>query len=351
MKLFTLILLLITAGATAFGQTSDARISGNFQIDAQYYQKDSAIGAEEVDQKILSNSFLYLNYSMGNFNAGLRYEAYLDPLLGFDQGYKGSGIAYRFVEFNTDVFSATAGHFYEQFGSGLIFRAYEERQLGVDNAVDGIRVKFRPADGISFTGIYGRQRLYWGLGEGIIRGGDLDLNVNDLFTELLPSDIQLNIGGSVISKFQPDNEPFYNLPENVLSYSTRAAVAGGNYTVEAEYAYKYNDPNATNFYNFNPGTGILLSASYFFPGFGISFDYHRIDNMDFRSDRNALENRLLLNFFPPQTKLHTYSLATIYPFSTQLNGETGIQGEITYTFSKGTALGGEYGTTLSLNYS
>ena len=29
--------------------------------------------------------------------------------------------------------------FYEQYGSGMILRAYEERQLGIDNALDGIK--------------------------------------------------------------------------------------------------------------------------------------------------------------------------------------------------------------------
>jgi hypothetical protein len=33
----------------------------------------------------------------------------------------------------------TIGNFYDQFGSGMIFRAYEERQLGIDNSLDGIK--------------------------------------------------------------------------------------------------------------------------------------------------------------------------------------------------------------------
>jgi hypothetical protein len=73
--------------------------------------------------------------------------------------------------------------------------------------------------------------------------------------------------------------------------------------------------------------------------------------MDFRSDRDARGNNLNLNFIPPLTKQHIYRLATIYPFSTQLNGEIGLQAELTYTFPKKSFFGGDYGTTLALNYS
>ncbi|MFP4369631.1 MAG: DUF6029 family protein, partial [Candidatus Kapaibacterium sp.] len=111
------------------------RFSGNFQLDAQTYAKDSVIDAPEVDESILSNAFLNLYYYVGDFEVAMRYESYLNPILGFDSRYKGSGIAYRQVKYKSDFYEITAGDFYEQFGSGLIFRAYEERALGYDNAV------------------------------------------------------------------------------------------------------------------------------------------------------------------------------------------------------------------------
>ena len=56
-------------------------IHGNFQIDAQYYQEDSLIGAPKVPEKLLSNVFGNLNYTKGKFSAGVRYEAYNNCLL------------------------------------------------------------------------------------------------------------------------------------------------------------------------------------------------------------------------------------------------------------------------------
>ena len=101
-------------------------VQGNFQLDAQYYQKDSAIGANEVSEKMLMNAFANIIYTNGNFSTGLRYESYRNPMLGFDNRYKGSGIAYRYATYKADEFEITVGNFYEQFGSGMIFRSYEE---------------------------------------------------------------------------------------------------------------------------------------------------------------------------------------------------------------------------------
>lgn len=330
---------------------STARVSGNFQVDGQYYLKDKDIGAQDVPEDFLSNSFIFVNYNLGGFSAGFRYEAYLNPMLGFDPLYKGSGFAYRYAEFKSEEIDITAGNFYEQFGSGLIFRAYEERQLGFDNSVDGARIKFRPADGIEITGLIGKQRTFWNLGAGIVRGGDFNMQVNDVFTGFLPDDLQLKLGASVISKYQPDQESYYNLPENVLAWAARANLTGSDFNFEAEYAYKNPDPNATNKFNFNPGHGLILSGSYFTEGFGVNLNLHGIDNMGFRSDREVKGNILNMNFIPPLTKMQGYSLANIYPYATQMNGEIGFQAEVTYTFPKNSFFGGEYGLTVNANYS
>ena len=207
------------------GILDNGRISGNFQIDMQSYTKDTLIGAyDKVDEKVLSNGFLWLNYSSNNFNAGLRYENYLNPILGIDKRFKGNGIAFKFAELTSNVIDITAGNFYEQFGSGIILRSYQEYALGFDNAIDGLRVKFRPIDAIEMKGLIGKQRKYWSQSDGIIRGGDISVNVNKLFSNNLFEDIQIDLGGSVVSKYQKDVNSTYNLPQNVLLWATRLSI-------------------------------------------------------------------------------------------------------------------------------
>src|SRR5438046_593090 len=127
---------------------SGGALHGNFQLDAQYYVTDSAIGAPYVPEKILSNGFANFIYERDNFSAGLRYENYTNPLLGFDPRYKGNGIPYRFLDYKNNELQITAGNFYDQFGSGLIYRTYEERSLGYDNAMEGLRIKYTPVSGV-----------------------------------------------------------------------------------------------------------------------------------------------------------------------------------------------------------
>ena len=91
-------------------------ISGNFQMDFQYYRLDTLIGTPVVPEKTRMNGFLNLNYVKGNFRMGTRYESYLNPILGFDPRFVGNGIMYRYAGYTKDDLDVTVGHFYEQFG-------------------------------------------------------------------------------------------------------------------------------------------------------------------------------------------------------------------------------------------
>lgn len=329
----------------------ESKITGSIQLDAQYNKQDSLIGSPNTPEKILSDGLLYLNYTVGNFEAGIRYESYRNPILGIDPQYAGEGIAYRYIQFKSDNLDVTGGNFYEQFGSGVIFRTYQEPLLGIDNSVDGIRFKFKPVKGLELTALYGRQRSYWSLGAGIVRAGNLEISVNDLFENMLSPDYDLKLGMSAVSKYQSDNQSYYNLPLNVFAYSFRFGLSSSNFNVDGEYAHKNNDPNTSNYFNFNPGNALILNGSLFGDGYGFSLDLHKIDNMDFRSDRSATLTNLTLNYIPAITKQETYRLATLFPYSTQPNGETGLHANFTYTIPKESFLSGKYGAQIEMNYS
>ncbi len=326
-------------------------VHGNFQLDAQYYFKDSLIGAPEVPQKMLSNGFANFEFEKGNFAAGLRYESYLDPILGFDTRYQGSGIPFRYLRYNTGDLEVTAGSFYEQFGSGIVLRAYEERGLGYDNALDGFRVRYLPVKGITVKALIGRQRSFFTTGEGIVRGADLEWNINESCDSMADNKTQWILGGSFVSKYQKDQDPVFNLPENVGSAAGRISMYSGGWTAGAEYAYKVNDPSAANGYIFKDGQALLLNAGYTKAGFGALIGIKRIDNFSFRSDRNASGTNLMINYLPALTKNHTYSLAALYPYATQATGEFGFQAEVFFNLKAGSAMGGKYGTEVSINYS
>ena len=131
------ILTFIVARSQEGGQ-----LHGNFSTDAQYYNEDEDIGAVVPAQRLAANAWMNLIYTNNNFEMGGRFESYEPRLAGYPAGqpYLGSGVGYRYAKYRMSDLEVTVGNFFEQFGQGMIFRSYEERYLGVDNAMDGFRV-------------------------------------------------------------------------------------------------------------------------------------------------------------------------------------------------------------------
>jgi hypothetical protein len=305
-------------------------IHGNFQATAQYYVPDSTIGAPDVPEKMLMNGFANIIYTKGKFTAGIRYESYLNALQGFDARYQGNGIQYRFATYKSDALEVTVGNFYQQFGNGLILRSYEERGLGFDNALDGIRLKYEVVKGLYLTGLTGKQRSFMTQGPGIVRGFDGELQINEAFKKLAEKKFRLTLGGSFVSRYQKDEDPALVLPENVGASSGRFEFNYEDFRLNWEYAYKINDPNSANLNGkiYKPGDAQVIMASYAKKGIAFSASAIRADNMNFRSDRDASLNNLLLNYTPAFNKNHTYSLLTFYPYASQPNGEFQFSGEV-----------------------
>ena len=344
-------------GASA--QLTGGQLHGNFSTDAQYYNEDEDIGAVVLPQRMGLNSWLNLIYSTEQFETGIRFESYEPRLAGYPAGqpYLGSGIGYRYVKYKLSDLEITAGNFFEQFGQGLIFRSYEERYLGVDNAMDGLRVKYKPFRGIYLKGVVGKQRFAFDNrtvnGPGLVRGFDAELDLRELLDSAWTSTGNLVIGGSFVSKFQEDRDPLLILPQNVGAWAFRANFITPRWNIYGEYAYKINDPNGKNNFIYKNGEAAMVNATYSVKGFGATLGAHSFDNMFFQSDRAApTPFDLNINFLPPLTKQHTYNLpATLYPYATQPNGEVSAQGEVFYKFKKGTPLGGKYGTKVAVNFS
>ncbi|MDR0619325.1 MAG: DUF6029 family protein [Bacteroidales bacterium] len=311
-------------------------ISGGVQIDAQVYQKDTAIGAQDVDEKFRTNSFANIQYINGGFSAGMRIEAYIPQMLGYDARYsaKKAGIANYFARYGNDFVDVTAGTFYEQFGSGLILRSYQDWNLGMDNSILGARAVVTPYSGITLKGIVGTERYFWEY-KGMVRGGDMELSLNDMITPMQDMNTRITLGGSFVSKYQKSEDVYrvdtsgnvnvLNLPANVASFATRLNIESGGFTFSGEYARKVNDPSAENSWTYNPGQALLFNVGYSMKGFGILLSAKSIDNMGYRLDRNELGQFGMINYMPALTRQHVYTLPSLYPYATQPNGEVGFQ--------------------------
>ncbi len=361
--------LLIVAVAflsgSVYAQEQDQKqlkVSGNVSSTVQLYNEDTLIDAALPDHKLGSNSFANINFNYGNFNAGIRFESYLNPLEGYPTGFEGTGLGYRFVNYSDNGLDVTIGNFYERFGSGMILQLWESRQLGIDNMLDGLKVKFSPYKGIYLKGLIGKQRHTFtstvNNGNGIVRGFDGEIMLNELFdSTMADSKLSITIGGSFVSKFNDDNNtPDYVLPKNVGAYGGRIALKYGKVRFSGEYIIKENDPypdptNEDFNYIYKKGEGILLNLGYSTKGFAIDLTAKHMDNMLWRSTNMSVQpTELMIGYLPALSTQHTYALAgTLYPYAPNARGEVAFQLDVLYKIPKKSFLGGKYGVDLALN--
>lgn len=356
----TLIALALTSCMSGQGFKrlfEDSSFSGQVQADVQYCLKDSAGDNSEYINKFLSSVYVDGAYNSRMLSAGVRFEMYENPLPGFEADFKGWGIPNFYLTLKLNKVSITGGDFYEQFGSGLIFRTYQERSLGIDNALRGGRVVYTPFSWLRLKALAGIQRYRWEWSDSWVKGGDVEIDVDEWFSAMNKNGHRLQLGAGIVSKHEKDELIWaapgkkLNLPSDVAAVSARLKYQMKNFSLQGEYAWKANDPTSENSFVYRPGQALLLSASYFRQGLGITLAAKHADNMSFRSERTSTGDILQINYFPAFTRQHTYTLASFYPYATQTGGEVAFQADVFYKFKRGSGLGGRYGMDVRLNYS
>lgn len=332
-------------------------ISGSVQSDVLIPQKDTEIGTEDYKDWGLTNTYADLRLMSKYIDAGARLEYLKHPLPGFEPDFKGWGVPHIYVKGHVNKLELTVGNFYDQFGSGFIFRTYEERSLGIDNSLLGAHLLFKPYKGIRFKALSGKQRRYWKLNNAWVSGSDVELDVDQWIQSMGKSNIHLTLGASFVNKNEKKEDIFadpthkLNLPQNVNSWDVRAHLQTGGLSFLAEYARKSQDPSFDNGYIYRKGNVAMLSTSYSKRGMSLLLQAKRSDNMSFRSRRSMTGTSSFINHLPAFTQDQTYALAAMYPYATQPDGEWAYQASFGYNFKRRTFLGGRYGTKLKINYS
>ncbi len=310
---------------------------------------------DKYEKDVLNNTYFDLTISAPYISIGGRFEWAKWPLPGYEADFKGWGVPYIWATGRYKAVQLTAGDFYEQFGSGLILRTYQERSLGIDNAIRGGRVKVNTG-GFHFTALGGKQRRYWEHNPAWLWGADAEWTLDESFPSAFSAPYGLTVGFSYVGKHEPDEDfrvgstPYrLHFPKAVAAFDGRVKMRLHDFNILAEFATKNNDPTADNNYTYRRGTAVLLSATYAAKGFSAFLQAKRSDNMSFRSKRSTVGISSFVNHMPAFTMTQTYALAAMYPYATQPDGEWAFQGEVRYLFKKHTPLGGKYGTSVRLS--
>lgn len=381
------------AQAQAQEEENKLAVRGSIQSDILIPQEDDKIGTGSYKDWGLTNTYAELHLMNKYMTAGARFE-YLDhPLPGFEPNFKGWGLPHIYITGRYKGVELTAGDFYDQFGSGLILRTYEERSLGIDNSLRGGRLVVKPYKGINIKVLGGQQRIYWNHRNFLmpfafanefggdykntendtwVYGADIELNFDQWFKKMAERNTRFSLGFSAVSKhegnediltlrptgekdqFGADKIGAYklNLPNNVGAFDVRANLQAGNYNFLAEYAMKSEDPSFDNGYIYRRGNALLLSGSYSKRGMSALVQAKRSEDMAYRSVRSGTGTAGFINHLPAFSMQHTYALAALYPYATQnALGEWAFQAELGYNFKRKTALGGKYGTNVKVHFS
>ena len=89
----------------------------------------------DENEETLEN-WLDVTYRLDILTTGIRYEAFQPS----KSGQRKEGVAFLYFAVEKDGLQLRGGDFYAIFGRGLVLRAYEDRDLRVDNKLTGLKL-------------------------------------------------------------------------------------------------------------------------------------------------------------------------------------------------------------------
>ena len=341
-------------------------LNASFQSNSNYYQDDNKTGDFNYENRFRSNN--YLNFKSTIFEKidfEIQIESYLPKaVINYSPNLKKTNVSTFNFKYNTDKLNITLGNFYEQFGSGIILRTWEDKNLGINNSIRGGRIKYYINDILNVTALFGNQKKGFKYSKGYLFGLDSEFDLSSLFNNTLI------LGFSYLGRNEKTTTTnLYDYKDLTNLFSSRIDFSSNNFYSNFEFVAKSKDPIihsggvSTTF--IKNGSSLLLNSGYINNGLGIDFTFRRLENMSLFSERSAFGNvyfESVVNYLPALTKQHDYSLTNIYVYQSQPNisfrdpklmksGEIGFQFDLFYFLEKNTFFGGKYGTNISLNKS
>jgi len=341
-------------------------LTSSYESYSAYYLDDSKTGDFSYEDRFRSNNYLNFKYRTGKYwDFELQIESYLpNSLLNFSPNFKDTGISTFKIEYNKKDLNVLLGNFYEQFGSGMILRSWEDRSLGINNSIRGLNVKYRLNDEINFTTLIGNQKKGFKYSKGFIVGFDSEFDIS----KILKNNSTILLGISYVGRNdQKKKSDYYDEMTNL--FSARIDYSSSFFYSNLELVNKSKNPitifGGVSDTFIKDGSALLFNSGFYKDGLGLDFTFRRLENMPLFSERDAvgnIYNESIVNYLPALTKQHDYSLANLYVYAAQPNvsfqssnltkaGEIGIQTDLYYFIEQETFLGGKYGTNVAINAS
>lgn len=339
-------------------------VSGDIMLNQDFYRCDSAIGAYGTPHydnlKSSTDSWISLNYNNQDWRlrAGMRVDLFLNSNL-HNPGtpYTKAGLGRWFIEKDIKDLEISAGYLYDQIGSGIIFRSYEDRALGIDNAILGGRLKYNIKDKVTIKAIGGLQKNRFELYNPVIKAISLDgyFNLKDKVT-LSPGlgamnrtldQKSMDIVVSTIESYDTTQRfvPHYNVyaftTYNTLTYKGFSWYIEGvlktQEAIRGEDGSTLVDRSGNVIY-----TSLAYSKKFKKWSLGMSGQFKRTQDFTLRTSPNESLLNGMLNFIPPTSRQNSLRLPARYNAATQDLQETAISFDFTVTPVKGYSFNGSY---------
>ncbi len=350
-----------TENTATESQNQGGRLSGSLESNINFFMRDSTIGAfgtpQYERQQFGADTWLNLNYNNWGFDFTIRYDMFNNSyLLNPTSSYSAQGIGMWSIKKKIDKLGLQVGYIYDQIGSGIIFRAFEERPLAIDNALVGGHLTYQLTDNVKVKGFIGKQKQQFSLYNTLIKGAAIDGFIDGKNGKWTCSP------GIGVTSRQYDDETMNQIVGAISTYTPVDSI-GANYTTYAVAAYNtlnygpftwyiegafktkdvFNDPfaiktqwtgeKAVGKLVQKPGSIIYTSLSYSKGNFGINIEAKRTEDFNYRATPFTKLFQGAINFLPAMARQNTYRLTARYQAATQDLGEQAVQADIRYNIS------------------
>ncbi len=353
---YGLVLLLIFSSYSASAQWG--YFSGSYQNNVNFFIRDKKIGAYNLPHydnlKVGTDNWLNLNYTNEKYqlDIGVRMDFFYNSILRVPTTpYTGVGLGNFFIRKKIKDLTITVGYLYDQIGTGIIFRSYEERALGIDNAILGARLEYDVKGMLKLKAFAGAQKLKFSIQKPLILGfnaeGDFATKNNIIFKPgigvINRSMDQDNINSVVATIESYDTAGRFVPKYNTYAVTAYNTISGGGFTWYVEGAYKTTEAikkdqirDAKDTLINSAGNCVYSTLNYSQKGLGVTLQFKRTENFYLHTSPNPTEALFdgMLNFLPPVSRQNSLRLPSRYFAPSLENRELAFGAEITYSPSR-----------------
>ncbi len=331
----------------SFGSFGQGTFSGDLMMNVNFFMRDTNIKASGnplYDNYLSGNEgWLSLRYNIKGFTFFVRADAFDNSnLKNPTSATSDYGIGAWSVTKDMKDLSITVGTIYDQIGSGILFRAYEDRGLLIDNALIGIELKYKLASNIQVKGFTGQQKNNIGVNNvryaPIIKGLNLEGDFNIGKVHLLPGVGVINrtldnnsyqtlastvrtqyLADSTSPRFTPVHNMYAGTVYNTLTYKNFSWYVEGSY--KSTEAINETDTGGSTKIFEKPGNVEYTSLNFGVKGIALSLAGKRTEDFIMRTSTNETLLNGMLNWQPVVAVLRPERLMSRYTPASQDQSE------------------------------